>query len=260
MFPLKKFLTLTFITTCLTLSVAAKKPAQLLRLTTSGYKSASVLPVYTDHGSKYAILGREVYGTKDKYTYDDFGGSRDRGEKHPLITAAREFNEEGLLATTINLTLKNTENFIDINKNNHTEHIIAFKERSALKNNSTRTADNVTYITNFNDYKDEFFKNFYPALVRAQKSSKTNKKLRVYTEKDRIAIVNWGALKDSIMKQAQTGKRAIVRARVINPITRRQERQLITLRPYLVRKLRPFFLDAPYKHGLTKKIRFYTES
>jgi hypothetical protein len=39
----------------------------------------------------YLLLGQE-----EELTYDDFGGSRGKGEKHPILTAAREFYEESI--------------------------------------------------------------------------------------------------------------------------------------------------------------------
>ncbi len=64
---------------------------------------AFVLPYYYDKQTNdhYYLLGRET-GGKDKGLYSAFGGSRQKGEGHPLITASREFNEEAHLSIPYN--------------------------------------------------------------------------------------------------------------------------------------------------------------
>lgn len=59
------------------------------------YKAAWVLPYIKHGGARYFLLGRESAGS-DAGTWDAFGGKRDRGEKHPVVTAARESYEESM--------------------------------------------------------------------------------------------------------------------------------------------------------------------
>jgi hypothetical protein len=44
-------------------------------------------------GTKRAYL---LLGQERELSYDDFGGSRGKGERHPILTAAREFYEESI--------------------------------------------------------------------------------------------------------------------------------------------------------------------
>ncbi len=59
---------------------------------------AFVLPYYYDKqtNNHYYLFGRET-GGKDKGLYSAFGGSRQKGEHHPMLTAVREFHEEAHL-------------------------------------------------------------------------------------------------------------------------------------------------------------------
>jgi len=210
-------------------------------LTYFDYNSASVLPFYTVRRTKYVILSRERWG-KDKGTYDDFGGKRDQGERHPLITAAREFWEEAALRWSLDLTLEQTKNFINPTKTRNTHFVVAHTTK--------RGAKNVTYITDFRKYKTQFLNNFYKASHAADHHQ--------YKEKDRIAIVQWDTLKRAIIEQKTPHSPVYVDAQVLHPRTNARENQKILLRPYLVIKLRQFFRDEPYTKGKHRTIRFYS--
>lgn len=215
------------------------------RLSDFKFNSASVLPYYTKRNVKYVILSREA-GGRDRGAYDDFGGSRDQGEDHPVISAAREFHEEAIIEGTIGLNLQETQNYIDSTASRHTTHIIAY----------TTPAGNgqVTYITNFSKYKNQFINAFYTARKNA-----TNWHNR---EKDRIAIVKWNDLKKAISNQEDKKTIVTVLARVVDPKTGtlRKNEQEITLRPFLIMKLKGFMRDEPYERGANKKVRFYSDS
>jgi len=206
------------------------------------YHSASVLPFYKRGNDKYFVLTRERWG-RDKGTYDDSGGKRDKGEMHPVITAGRECWEEAILDKTIGFSLKQTLDYIDITKSKNTAYIIA--------NTTRKGAKNVTYITDFTPYSRALVDNFYTALSQATKTE--NK------EKDRIALVKWDDFKAAIVNQAGYNDPVYVPALVVNPKTKRKERENILLRPYLVIKLGGFFRDESYQTGKNHKIRFYTQ-
>jgi 8-oxo-dGTP pyrophosphatase MutT (NUDIX family) len=206
------------------------------RLSQFNYSSAGVLPTYTQSGIKYVILTRER-GGRDRGTYDDFGGSRDTGETHPVVTAAREFSEEANIPTTIHLSLSATINYLNKSAN----HIIAYT--------TTEQTGAVTYIVNFNRYRKQFIKNFYPALTKA--TSWHN------YEKDMLAVVTWDDFKTAIITQPDKNAVVTVCASVLDPITGKFTNEDITLRPFLIKRLRLFFLNAPYEQGFSKKIRFY---
>lgn len=225
----------------LLLNIASINAAQTgPRLSNYRFKSASVLPIYTYKKTKYAILAREAWGKPlnkggSRGTYDDFGGSRDKGERHPVITAAREFFEEAILSISIGLNLAEVTKYIDIAKTDNTQAIVAY-------------AHNVAYITNFNPYALTLLRNFYRA--RRETNDVHSK------EKNSIAVVKWDVLKKTIQQNPHdTG--VSVEALELNSKTRRFEKKLIPLRTYFVKKLRPFFTEKPYKEGLDKKIRFY---
>lgn len=239
------FITLAIVSTIITAPV---------RLSSLNYKSASVLPYYYDNNKKWVILSREASGV-DKGTYDDFGGGRerDKGEQRPVVTAAREFYEEGILGKTINVTVPETVSLLKKNSS----HIISYS--------NTRGTCNVTYITNFNDYKDQFFNNFYIA--------RSNARNHKYREKDRIAVVTWDNLNNAIIKHAKqadsfmwrwfghlSSQNATVSAMELDPATLQfKPAIIITLRPFLVKKLKLFFLNKQHTKEKNKKIRHYSE-
>ncbi len=212
------------------------------RLSEFDFGAASVLPTFIDlNGKKYLILSREAGGT-DIGTYDDFGGKRDligpknnqKKEAHPVITAAREFFEEAILMLSINFSLQNTKDFIEVN-NPQTEFVIAY-------------GHNVTYITDFTAYADTFFANFYNAFnTTISRHSK---------EKDRIAIVGWDELK-TVIHNARFNSGIIMDAQVLNPADQKWYTEKITLRGFFAKKLRPFWMNQPYQQGMSSKIHFY---
>jgi hypothetical protein len=213
-------------------------------------KSGSVLPLYTGpRKDTYVILTREAHG-KDKRKYDDFSGGRERKDKHPQIASAREFNEEAILEHTLGWNLEDTIQFLDP-KNSSTLDIIAYSKDKNPRRNNSRDVKNVTYIVNFDTYADRLFNNFYDALA-AEKA----KRNRSTTEKDRIAGVLLEDLKDAIINK-QERKPVYVSANVLNPKTRSFQKEKITLRPFLVEKLRPYFLDMQYEPGEDAKIKHY---
>lgn len=215
------------------------KSTQQKSLTEFNYASASVLPItyFERNGQqvKYAILARES-GGKDAGTYDDFGGSRDHGELHPAITAAREFFEEAICANTLGMSLNDVRHYIDI-KTGNTELILAQGHRCM-------------FLTHF-IAKDmiRFKNNFHHARAKARGK---------FREKDRIATVHWDLLKDAI-KKSQSDKGVTVQARLVDPATGHDEghKTTITLRPLLVKKLRPLFENKDFNMGKSSKIRFY---
>lgn len=223
------------------LAVVCISNGNAMRLSQFAYKAASVFPVYTHRNIKYGIIGREAYG-RDRGTYDDFGGSRDPGESHPVITAAREWSEEGLVIETTGMDESAIRNFIDIEKSNNTECIVAYTRSEKVKT--------VVYITDVGHYRDKLLHNFYGARNKATKFE--NK------EKDRIAIVNLATLKNAIINHKDNTKPVKVRVAVLNECTNTFDKEVVRLRPFFVSKLRFYFLDKPYQQGMNKKIRFYS--
>lgn len=224
-----------------------QKPASLApQLSELKYTSASVLPYYLDRqGIKKVILADEAHG-RDRTTFADFGGKRDRGETHPVQTAAHEFYEEAILPNTLGWSLPQTQDFIDIAKAQNTHFINVFSNKKMC---------HVTYLTDFTPYRNTLFKQFPIARKNA-----TQHKFR---EKNRLAIVEWDNLKNTISKQQRSwipkNNPVRVSALVQNPRTGRFNTEIITLRPSFVMSLRPFFLNRPYVQGWSKKIRFYSE-
>ena len=213
-----------------------------MSLSNFDFGAGSVLPTFiTQNGTKYLIVSREAHGN-DKGTYDDFGGKRDyigpkqnqKKEAHPVITASREFFEEAILMLSIGISLPDTKKFIDVD-NVYTEYVIAY-------------GHNVTYITDFTTYADTFFANFYTAF-----NTTTNRHSK---EKDRIAIIEWNALK-TVVNNTRFNTGIVMDALVLNPLDQKWYTEKITLRPFFVKKLRPFWMDRLYLQGKNSKIRFY---
>jgi hypothetical protein len=219
----------------------APVPATAPQLSKFDFNAASVLPTFINqNGKKYLIISRERGGS-DKGTYDDFGGKRDyigpqTKEAHPVITAAREYFEEAILSLSIGMSLPDTKKFIDVD-NAYTEYVIA--------NGQVKYA---IYITDFTQYANTFFANYYHAF--------NTTKSRHSREKDRIAIIEWDTLK-TIVNNAPFNTGIMVDAQVLNPLDNKWYTEKVTLRPIFVKKLRPFWMDKPYQQGINSKIRFY---
>lgn len=202
-------------------------------LSTVKFSTACGLPFFTHEGKKYFILSREAGGS-DKGTYDDFGGKRDPGENHPIISSAREFWEEAILPCVGFSSAAETQKFIDPASNN-TLLVISFGQ-------------SVTYVVDFTLYKDEFFKKFYDARNKARGH---------FREKDRIAIVEWDMLKSIIAEKGGNLNNVKLTTAVLNPKDLKWYQEEITLRPYFVKKMKSFATDSNYVQGENDKIRFY---
>lgn len=212
----------------------------VFNINTFHFGAASVLPTYKNqHGQTMVILGREA-GGNDKGIYDDFGGRREKQEC-PLITAARECWEELILGETWPISLNDFRNYIDLTSGN-TYFIIA----TASKN-----AQSVLYITDVSNSWNTIRKKFYTARAHA--------KQKRYREKDHLAVVSWSDLEKAIVS-SKHGQPVTVSAYGINqhgeydaqPIT-------ISLRRWLISKLRPFFQNKPFQEGQSPQIRFYQQ-
>lgn len=216
-------------------NIQQKKASHKPRLSQYPFGAGSVLPVFTDQSNKtYLILSQEGHG-RDRGTYDDFGGKRDKGERHPFITSSREFFEEAIIELTLGLSLKDIRDYMDLEKTDNTQYVIANEK-------------NVMYIVDFSPYADTFFDNFYKAL-----RTTTNRHSR---EKDSIAVIEWDTLQKAIAQNRfNTGIK--ISAFVLDNSGQRWNIQEITLRPFFPKKIRPFFTNQAYQEGLNKKIRFY---
>src|SRR5579862_9118639 len=213
-------------------------------------KSGSVLPVYkSPKGKLYVILTREAHG-KDKRKYDDFSGGREKTDKHPRISAAREFKEEAILNKTLGWNLEDTVQFLDP-KNDSTIAVIAYSKDKNPQRPNSRDVRNVTFIVDFDQYAKKLFSNFYTSLAEEKA-----KKHRSTTEKDKIAGVLLEDLKEAIINK-EDRKPVRISANVLNPQTNRFDKEQVTLRPFLVEKLHSYFLNMPYNEGEHTKIRHY---
>jgi 8-oxo-dGTP pyrophosphatase MutT (NUDIX family) len=210
---------------------------QVPTLSQFDFKAASVLPTYKNpQGHTMVILSREAYG-RDRGTYDAAGGKRDKGEKHPEITAARECLEELILEKTAGIKLHKVRKHINIDSGN-TDYIIA---RISKKS--------VIYVSDFSAYWNGIRKKFYSARRNAKQSK--------YREKDHVAVVKWDDLKDAIA-QSTPGQKVCIYAHGIkrNGSYDAQTKSII-LRPFLIAQLRPFFQNQSFQQGRNQKIRFY---
>jgi len=226
-----------------TIPVQTVKSAKRL-LKDFAYQAASVLPVYyNSSGELCVLLAREAVGN-DAGTYDDFGGSRDTGENHPVITAAREFYEEINAQNTLGLSCQKAQHYIDLS-NHNTKYVIVYNKTFG------RTTIMVTHITEFSHADIEaVHKKFY--------SSAAQQKAFCMYEKDTLAAVKWADLKASIAATGNKVNAVMVKARVdkkgAQPVL-----QDIELRPIFVRKLQQFFKNAPYQQGDDARVQFYQQ-
>ncbi len=239
----------------------AMEPQQF-NLASYANRASSVLPIYTNSNNQQCvILTREARG-KDKHTYDDFSGGREPHETHPIQSAAREFWEEAILKETLGWNVEDAENFIDPKRNN-TTLVIAYSKDKDPHNPESRGASNVTYMVNFDIHAaNMLFNNFYQAIEKEKKRYEALgicRRGRCTLEKDRIAEVTLENLKNAIIHSTDS-KNTHVQAKVLDPKTNTFHEEQITLRPFLVSKLRFYFLDMPYKQGEQEKIRHYKVS
>ncbi len=195
------------------------------------YAAAGVLPIFVKKGTQYAVLSREAYGP-DKGMYDSFAGSRDPHETDPTITAARECVEEMISHITLHISEAQMQRYIDQSKKN-TTMVLAYPSFKY-----------VLYITRFDKHINQFLRSFYPTLNKSNDHK--------YKEKDRIAVVAWHDLKQAIVQNKNQ-----ICADVYDPQTHKPFRCMITLRPIVIRCLKPLFRNDAYQVGKNKKIRFY---
>lgn len=217
-------------------------------LSQSGFKAAAVLPFTRwkskkNGGNAYFLLSREKNG-RDAGTYDTWGGKRDAGEKHPVVTAGREFAEEALfiLGSPGSIT-----NYIDL-KNNHTKYVICRNSKQY-----------VTYITKYSTFDlEKLAKEFYRKMNHQQ--------TKVKSEKDALRWVKWADLEKAIANSTPGQFPVTVKAAKVNKKTGRLLKdkngktvtEIITLRPILVSMMRPLFTHQQYIQGKNAKIRFYS--
>jgi hypothetical protein len=233
------------------------------KLGTISFAGASVVPyAIWPNFNAYFLLGREA-GGPDKGTWSDFGGARDKGELHPVFTAARELNEETMHLLPIQNLAEYLEHYLDPQEASSvgTGYVIVVPAWSA-----------VTYLTKFAyETLNNFAKNFYTKraeLLEQLKKPQSGKALKNITnqlEKDSLAWVEWGELKKAIAntKRFTEGpkKRSVsvlptVTAYVVDEHNK-IHKQSIFLRPELSNKLEPFFQDKPYVQGEHPRIRIY---
>lgn len=207
------------------------------RLSDFNFTSASALPLFTQGGTVYLIVAREVEG-KSRGTYDDFGGGREKNENHPIATAAREFCEEAITPLTIGLDIQEIKRYLD---SNHTTFIICHTKNQRSKS--------VTYIIQCNRYYKELLRHFYAARDKVIQPE--------YREKDRIAVIKWATL-TKILSRVKNIKKVTVQAWEIDQKTGKWIKKRIKLRSSFVRKFRPFFTDRLYeKDASDRRVRFY---
>lgn len=225
--------------------------------------SGSVLTTYTRNGELWALLPREAYGRKGKFgklhKYDDFSGSKDEGETHPIQTAAHEFLEEGNLPNVLGWNQAQTEDYIKP-ENGNTWMIVAYSKDKDDCNPHSKAIRNVTYIVHFDKHIDIFLKNFYPErkkeVARYDRERVPNHK-RITVEKDLLSAVRWTDLATAIVNQKDFNEIARVEALVLNPKTNRFKKEIIELRPFFPMKLHSFFVGDPYTQGELPIIRHY---
>jgi hypothetical protein len=142
-----------------------------------------------------------------------------------------------ILQKTGPFSLRSLRRYINVDSGN-TQHIIAHTSKKS-----------VVYITDFSKYWNNIRKTFYSARRKAKQYK--------YREKDHLVVVSWNELHNAIT-QSNPGQKVTIHAYGINKNGNYDKRAtVVTLRPFFVAKLRPFFQNQPFQHGRNKKIRFY---
>ena len=211
-------------------------------LSTFNHEAAFVAPLTTVKGKKIIFLGRESTG-RDKGLFDAFGGKRDASDgNHPVMTAARELHEEGIVQQTLGMSEKELLDHVDLKAGN-TELILAVQKA----NGSSR---HVLCLTGFSNKQARAFKNtFATAYANAPRG-------RQYREKDEIASL----VLDDLL-QAIAASRSNVGIHVVAHVVDLQgsvSKKLIILRPVFARMLRGYAEGRTAIIGKDKRIRFYT--
>jgi hypothetical protein len=223
---------------CAPIMCVRKKSAPELpeKLSEYDYKTASVQLCFTDNNNVEWLI---LFQGTDKM-YDDCAGHKNDDEHHPVITATRALYDQIISPETIGLSRVQLRHFIDIVKSDNTKDVAVCAQRRMR---------NVTYITQFDQYKDLLFKTFPDAREHAHKIENR--------EKDRIAIVEKNSLIQLLEKQKNKGRFVKISALEQDPKTKKFCARTITLRPFYVKKMRDYLLDKPYTPGLNPKVRFY---
>lgn len=219
---------------------AMQQPTPLSKF---GYTGAWVLPTthFMKNGKrvKYVVLGRET-GGRDKGKYDAFGGKRDRGEKHPVVTAAREFYEEAITSSTLGVNEKAIRTYIDLKAGN-TGCIMGI--------NDTRPKQkHVLYMTNFKG-KD------IAKLERSFAAARNRQQRWKYKEKDCIACVRWDRLVIAI--KSSTSNTGVKVQATVTDLRGKKSHKTIELRGVLVKILRSYIEGKPSTKGKNPKIKYW---
>ncbi len=220
---------------------AMQQPTPLSKF---GHTAAWVLPTthFLKNGKrvKYVVLGREA-GGRDAGKYDAFGGDREKNEKHPVVTAAREFYEEAITSSTLGMNEKAIRTYIDLNARN-TECILGIDDKKYKKKH-------VLYMTSFKD-------NDISKLERSFAAARNGQQQWKYKEKDSIAVVRWDRLVKAI-KNSTSNTGVKVQATVTD-LQGKKIRKTIELRGVFVKILRSYVEGKPSTQGKSPKIKYWT--
>ncbi len=205
------------------------------------FSGASVLPLFKKHSEIYVVLGREAYG-KDRGKWDAWGGSRNKGEWDPAMTASREFYEEAIVEKTLKWGRSMTFDWVSIDYA-PTQNVLAKK--------ISKEKYYVMFLTMFSEadirkLRHRFFK--------ARKEAKAYR----YREKNSLAIVRLDDLLSVIYhsKSNHDLKAPAFKVQVSNGHISSHHSH-ISLRPILVKVLRPYVEKHKYTEGNDPRVRYY---
>lgn len=195
----------------------------LLSFSSLKHNAAFVLP--TDN--EYVVLGRETKGD-DIGRFDAFGGRiDDEDDNNPLLTAAREFSEEGF-----------TEEIFGMDKEMLAEYMkkdINFTLINEYKGNIVK---NIIYIAYFiPDFIHQIFRDYHQAYKKIETRNG-------FHEKDEIAKLKLKDLLQAIQNEKDDTKVSL-KADVMS-LNGKITNKTIYLRPILVQLLRGYAESRPY--------------
>jgi 8-oxo-dGTP pyrophosphatase MutT (NUDIX family) len=206
------------------------------------YNAAFVAPLSSHEGKLYLLLGRESAG-KDAGTYDSFGGSRTSSDKKDhLLTAAREFYEEAILKETLKMAQDKVRDYIALSAG-HTHYIF-------IIDHAHKSIRNVLYLTHFTH---KLLTTIQDTFAAAYKNAPRG---HAFHEKDALAYTSFDEVLEAIA--SSTSDSGIKVSASVTDLQGKRSQQMITLRPVLVKVLRGFAQELPYKPGEDSRIRYYT--
>lgn len=212
------------------------------------FGGAAILPIVSLPTKKgkpkdHYIISRNAFG-QYKGTFDDFGGSRDPQETHPVQTAAREFYEEALAGPVLKKSIKNLEKKIDLAGKDTQAVLVQSIPGKGGKSNY------VTFIARFGQNSSRKMTHAFGA-ARAKPGLAF-----AFKEKDQIALVRVDKLKQALLNNPNNNN-VFVPAKVYAGIKPVGKISTIKLHPFFAKRIRAKYQGKPIAIGTDNRVKLY---